>query len=224
MAKGSNKLKITGYKKDTFSNGDKTGEFSVRYNPASINHTFNLVYDEVQAVGSSASENKYRYTKPEEISFELIFDNTFVAEDDDTDYDVDKMIKDFKKIVVDFDGSIHRPNFVRLAWGKITFKGQLKDLSFSYSSFTASGIPLKAKANVSFVEVMNIKERLAEENKSSPDLTHIITIKDGDTLPGLCNQIYANPIYYIEIAKINKLDNFRKLKAGDRIILPPLDR
>jgi len=224
MAQGKYKLKITGYKKDTFANGDKAGEFTVRYNPTSINHTFNLVYDEVQPVGSSASENQYRYTKPEEIGFELIFDNTFVAEDDETDYDVDKMISDFKKVVVDFDGTIHRPNYVKLAWGKITFRGQVKDLSFAYSSFTADGIPLKATANVTFQEVMNIKERLAEENKSSPDLTHIITIKEGDTLPGLCNKIYSNPIYYAEIARINKLDSFRKLHAGDRIILPPLER
>jgi len=225
MAKsGKNKLKITGYSKDTFSNGDKAGEYSVRYNPTTIDHTFDLVYDEVQAVGSSASENKYRYTKPETISFDLIFDNTFVAEDDNTNYDVDKMIKDFKKVVVDFDGSIHRPNYVRLAWGKITFKGQLQSLSFSYSAFTADGYPLKATAKVTFMQVMNIKERLAEENKSSPDLTHIITLKEGDTLPGLCNKIYANPGYYLEVARINKLDGFRKLNAGDRIVMPPLER
>ncbi len=223
MAKVENKLKITAYKKDTFSNSDKVGEFAVRYNPSSIDHKYNICFDEGQAVGASASENKFRNSKPEEISFDLIFDNTFIAEDE-KNFDVSKALKDFKKLVVDFNGDIHRTNYVRLSWGELSFKGQVKDISFTYTAFTAKGIPLKATAKLTFVEVVNIAERLAEENKSSPDLTHIITVKEGDTLPGLCYKIYSNPAYYLEVARVNKIDNFRKLRAGDRVILPPLNR
>lgn len=224
MAENKYKLNIIAYKKDTFANGDKVGEFTARFNPSTIEHAYDIVYDESQPVGSSGSENKYQYSKPETITFELMFENTFIAEDETKKYNVAKAIEKFKKTIIDFNGSIHRPNYVRLAWGKFTFKGQVKDLSFTYTSFTRDGMPLQAKASVSFIEVINVKTRLAEENKSSPDLTHIITIKEGDTLPAICNQIYGNPAYYLQVARVNEISNFRKLTAGEQIILPPLDR
>ncbi len=175
-------------------------------------------------MGASASESKYKNSKPEEISFDLIFDNTFIAEDDTNQFDVSQALRDFKALAIDFNGDIHRPNYLSLEWGELLFKGQVKDAAFSYTAFTADGIPLKATAKLTFTGVLNIDERLAKENKSSPDLTHIITIKEGDTLPGLCHQIYNNPAYYLKVAKINKIDNFRKLKAGSQVILPPLQR
>ena len=62
------------------------------------------------------------------------------------------------------------------------------------------------------------------QNKSSPDLTHVRTIRPGDSIPMLCEDIYGSPIYYLEVAKANNLANFRTLKAGQKIIFPPLDK
>ena len=219
-----NKLKITAYKDNSFKS--QVGQpYVVRYNPTNIDHTFNIEYDQSQAEGSSGTENKYSHTKPETLKFELLFDKTFVAAGDFSDtYKVDDALKKFKKTVIDYNGDIHRPNYVKLLWGDLSFKGQVTEFSVNYTAFTSEGKALKAKVNITFTEVQNIKERVASENKSSPDLTHIITIKQGDTLPRICNNIYSDPLYYLEIARINKLDSFRQLKAGDRIILPPVDK
>ncbi len=222
--KGSDKLKIIAYKKNTFSEGDKLGEYTVRYNPTNIEHSYDINFDEKQAVGSSGTENKYQFSKPEKLTFELIFDGTVIEEGSSEKYEVDKDIKEFKKLVVEFNGDIHRPNFVRLSWGAFSFKGQIADVSFSYSAFSPRGKALKAKANVSFVEVTDVNSRLAAENKSSPDLTHLITIKEGDSLPILCKRIYDDPMYYLQVARINNLESFRKIKAGDTILFPPLEK
>ncbi len=219
----SDKLKITSYKKNTFKSSDKISEYVVKYNPASIDHAYDISFDEEQAIGSSGSENKYRHSKPEKLSFEIVFDQTIVGNDEASLYTVEKDIRNFKKHVIDFRGDIHRPSYVKLSWGDFSFKGQISDLSFTYNAFSKSGEPLKAKASVSFVEVVDIKTRLASENKNSPDLTHIVTVKESDTLPMLCYQIYDDPLYYLEIARINNLVNFRDLKPGDQIILPPLE-
>ncbi len=222
--KTSDKLKIISYKKNTFADADKIGEYTVRYNPVNIQHDYDINFDEQQAIGSSGGENKYSYSKPEKLSFELIFDQTIVADGDKEKYSVNDDIKTFKKHIIDFNGSIHRPNYVRLAWGDFTFKGQIASLAFNYTAFSWIGKPLKARATVSFLEVVDVKARLASENKSSPDLSHIITIKEGDRLPMICNEIYGDPTLYIEVARMNKLDSFRKLKAGEQIILPPLEK
>jgi nucleoid-associated protein YgaU len=66
--------------------------------------------------------------------------------------------------------------------------------------------------------------RVARENNSSPDLTHVRMVKEGDTLPLMTYRIYGDPKYYLEVAKANKINNFRKLKTGDIIIFPPLTK
>ena len=52
---------------------------------------------------------------------------------------------------------------------------------------------------------------------------HLIEVKAGDTLPLLCYQIYQDCTYYIDVAKINNLTNFRDLKPGIKLQFPPLN-
>jgi nucleoid-associated protein YgaU len=47
-------------------------------------------------------------------------------------------------------------------------------------------------------------------------------VKAGDTLPWLCYNIYGDSRYYLEIARVNKLINFRKLREGDELYFPPI--
>jgi len=61
-----------------------------------------------------------------------------------------------------------------------------------------------------------------EANNKSPDLTHLIEIKQGDTLPLICNRVYGDPSYYMEVARYNNLVNFRKLVPGTKLYLPPI--
>ncbi len=221
--KKDNKLKIIAYKKIDFSG--KVGEYILRYNPSVIKHNFSVAYDSSQTLGSSGTENKYRFSEPETISFDLIFDDTVLAPEEKAgEYQVDKDIKEFKKLVFTYNGDIHRPNYLMLSWGEFIFKGQISNLSFSYTAFSSDGKALKANANVTFVQVIDTKSRLSNENKSSPDLTHFYTIKEGDSLPYICFKFYNNPAYYIDVARVNKLDNFRLLTAGDKIIIPPLGK
>ena len=49
-------------------------------------------------------------------------------------------------------------------------------------------------------------------------------IKENDTLQSISREVYGTPEYYLEIAKVNRLVNFRKLKTGSSIKLPSLDK
>jgi nucleoid-associated protein YgaU len=65
---------------------------------------------------------------------------------------------------------------------------------------------------------------MAEENKSSPDLTHVRVVKAGDTLPLLTKAIYGSSRDYLRVAEHNGLDNFRDLTPGRRLVFPPLEQ
>jgi nucleoid-associated protein YgaU len=54
------------------------------------------------------------------------------------------------------------------------------------------------------------------------NLPYTHTVQAGDTLPDLCNQVYNNSSYYIQVAKYNGLNKFRNLKPGTQLIFPPI--
>ena len=88
--------------------------------------------------------------------------------------------------------------------------------------FDLNGEPLRAELSLNFYIYKTIKEVEAEANLNSPDLTHIIEVKAGDTLPNLCNKIYKDPSFYMQVARVNQLSTFCRLKPGMRLVFPPL--
>ena len=62
-----------------------------------------------------------------------------------------------------------------------------------------------------------------QANLQSPDLTHRRVVKEGDTLPLLCREIYGAPAYYLRVAQVNGLDDFRILTPGQELFFPPFD-
>ena len=135
---------------------------------------------------------------------------------------IDAMIKLLKSIVYDFNGKSHEPPIVEIVWGSNHFKGRLLSMDTKFTLFDAEGAPLRAEIQLEFTSYQTISEIEASANKSSPDLTHIIEVKAGDTLPNLCNKVYKDPSYYMQVARINGLSSFCCLKPGTRLVFPPL--
>ena len=109
-------------------------------------------------------------------------------------------------------------------WGALLFKGSLVDLSIEYRLFAPDGTPLRANAKLKIKGTVDDDLRVARENNQSPDLTHYRKVKAGETLPLMCHRIYGDPKYYLEIAKANNITQFRKLKPGQELFFPPLQK
>lgn len=135
---------------------------------------------------------------------------------------IDAMIQLLKSIVYDFDGSSHEPPIVEVIWGSNQFTGRLLTMDVTYTLFDSEGGPLRAEIELEFISYQTMNEIEAAANKSSPDLTHIIEVKAGDTLPNLCNKVYKDSSYYMQVARINGLSSFCYLKPGTRLMFPPL--
>jgi nucleoid-associated protein YgaU len=50
----------------------------------------------------------------------------------------------------------------------------------------------------------------------------MVEVRDGDTLPLLCQRVYNDCGRYLEVARANKLANFRDLQPGTWLRFPPL--
>lgn len=218
-------------------------KYMVQVNPDTYTINYQLNYNRTRAPGKAGSQAKYRDTSPPSLDFTFLFDGTGVVPppagpldnvpivgaiaglfSDSEEYDVMTELSKFAKVVYTYDGTRHEPRKVQLSWGKLAFVGVLKNLSINYKLFGPDGTPLRAEAKASFEG--SISEMLLESTvkKSSPDLTHVRTVIDGDKLPLMTHKIYGIPTYYIEVARANKIYNFRKLRNGSNVFFPPTNK
>ncbi|OWV18675.1 peptidoglycan-binding protein [Fibrobacter sp. UWB4] len=135
---------------------------------------------------------------------------------------IDEMIKKLKSIVYDYNGKNHEPSVVDILWGDLKVQGRLLSMETKFALFDKDGHPIRAEVNLSFALFKTFKDLEAESNKSSPDLTHVIEVRAGDTLPNLCNKVYNDPSYYMQVARVNNLSDFCRLVPGTRLVFPPL--
>lgn len=217
------KLKLTTYKDEMYSipNGSP---ITVQINPQTLDWQKGIQYKEEKQMGSPENTSKFDRYGEETLSFEIQIDCTGVipyGNPTDTAYD---KVKDLENSLYTYKGNIHRPAYVVITWGSSIFKGQLKTFNTNYTLFNSSGQPLRAKVHLAFSHFISEKEKQKKASKSSPDMSHLITVQEGDTLANLCQQIYGNSLLLDEVARINNLGTFRQLQPGTTLLFPHLKK
>jgi len=202
---------------------ESDGQVEVLVNPDSYTVKSKINYSEQQAAGTTGKMPKFDRIEPHKMNFDLLFDSTGVINAvEDNSNGVEAALEHFKKVVFEYKGNEHRPRFLTIYWGKLKFDCCIETLDITYKLFRPDGLPLRAVAKAGFIGAVEDTKRVAEEDASSPDLTHVREVKDGDTLPMMAFRIYGDPAYYIEVARANGLDDFRNLETGQEIVFPPI--
>jgi hypothetical protein len=198
-------------------------KFEALINPESYTLGYKLKFSEGgQGHGTSGKQLKYEYTEPAEMSFEFLFDNTGIIDGTPRESVADD-IKRFKEVLIEYKGDAHEPRHFKLVWGENSiFKGRVTAIDLTYKLFDASGSPIRALAKVTFKSSIEEEKRAAKEDKKSPDLTQTRIVKAGENLPWLCHEVYGDPRFYLQVAAVNRLTNFRRLTPGQRLRFPPL--
>jgi len=219
---------LTAYTDPSFTASSELSEMTVYINPETYTRRYRIEYDDTQAQGSSTGGPQFNKTQSDEVQFQLVFDGTGVvpspipgvppAKEDGITTQIDT----FMNLAFKYDGDIHSPNFLQVSWGTLVFNCRLSSMNITYTLFKPDGTPLRAKADVTLVEYTSQENIEKEDNDLSPDLTRVVTVKGGDTLPLLCYQVYGSSVYYVEVARQNRMSGFRDLIPGEQVLFPPL--
>ncbi|MBN3262253.1 CIS tube protein [Pectobacterium brasiliense] len=210
--------------KSITSKGSVAQTFSATLNPNSIKHTFGIAYTNtgLQQQGDIAPKTAFQGYESEKLDFELLLDGTGATGNTSTNT-VKKQLSTLKKVTYEYNGKQHEPCPVAISWGSsVSFRGRLTSMTITYLLFDSSGNPLRATVSLNFTEHLTQEEKEALKKQSSPDLTHMIEFKAGDTLPMLCHKVYNDSSYYLEVARANHLISTRQIKPGTRLYFPPL--
>lgn len=213
-------LKITGYTDEEFQNS--FGQpYSVMINPESIKWQRSVEYNEEQAPDSSSASQKYKSSPSDKVNFDIVIDCTGIVDNKRTNMATE--ISALEKIIFTYNGKIHRPNYVKIQWGQnLTFKGVLTSMDTSYTLFKPDGSPVRAKISLNFSQYISPSTVKKLDQPTSPDISHLVTVVEGITLPQLCQNVWNDDSYYIQAARYNDLNKFRNLKGIDKLIFPPI--
>lgn len=220
------KLKIKAFKDEKFSQEVANGEFNTLLNPENYSIRYQISQNEIQAQGTSAAATGFNKIRPEDLELDFLFDRSGVIKgfEDASGEGIIGDIEKFKKVIFDYNGDQHKPNYLIISWGSLLFKGSLSNMEITFKLFKPDGTPIRATARATFIGFIEDNLRIARENNNSPDLTHVRIVNEGDTLPLMTFRIYGDSKYYLEVAKANKLVNFRKLSPGQQIFFPPIEK
>jgi hypothetical protein len=220
-------MAITAYSDPGFTTkvAARDNPFSVWINPSSYTRNRSIAYNDRQAQGSAGPSPDFNRVAADDLSFDLMFDATGAIPPPASDSyanGVADVVAQFVKLTGTLVGDTHRPNYLKLEWAQLQYQCVLTRLGIAYTLFRPDGTPLRANLSTSFGAFASESQLEKEAHRQSPDLTHLVTVVAGDTLPLLCHRIYGDSGYYLKVAEANDLLNFRRLEAGRQLVLPPL--
>ncbi|MGD0720198.1 MAG: hypothetical protein ABR970_04020 [Roseiarcus sp.] len=215
------KLVVLAFEDDKYRK--TAGRFEAQINPDRYSESLGVEFDTKQKVNPVGVTARYTGQGPRNLNLSLVLDDTGVVQEPagSRAMSVVDRIKAFKTVAYDFDGSIHRPRYLRVLWGSLKFDCVLNRMDIDYTLFSPTGRPLRALVKADFLHYASAEKTELEGRKKSSDLTHARRVAAGDTLPLMCHRIYGDSTLYLEVAALNNLTNFRRLVANQVIQFPP---
>ena len=118
----------------------------------------------------------------------------------------------------------HTPPQVAFVWGEyLHFVGKVKASSVQYTVFDRSGMPVRAKVDITIIgEDISFVLSRNEYPMESPDRTKQRTLHYGDQLWMMAQEEYGDAAYWKTIAAANQILNARKTGQVMRLKVPSI--
>jgi hypothetical protein len=124
--------------------------------------------------------------------------------------------------LMDIDSDLHAPPVVRVSWASLQFRGVLARASQRFIMFSADGVPVRARLNVTFNEYVDAEREAKQANRQTADFSKVHEVVQGDTLAGIAARYYGSPRPWRAIAIANGLDDPRAIGPGRALRVPSL--
>lgn len=215
-------LKFTAYTDDKYSS--ETGSLTVLMDPQTLKFDKEIVYAADRQLGATGWSVRFVNYKAETLSFKFTIDCTGIVEGTGEDDRVYDKIKEIESLLYVYNTDGHQPSYVIVQYVELLFRGQVKKMDVDYTLFGYDGVPLRATVGLTFIGSRSSEEERRTFSKQSPDMSRVVTVREGETLPYLCHKIYGDSLLVREVARFNGLNCFRDIPAGTQLLFPPLKK
>lgn len=216
-------IKISAYTDKDFSQQHGSA-LELPMEPEQISFGNSIHYRDDRQLGSTGGDIRFEKYGPATFSLKFTIDCTGVVEGTLPGDSVYDKVNDLADLLYVYNSDGHSPSYVVVTYGELLFKGRLEKMDTKYQLFSSGGVPLRATVSLVFKRFMTGKEERKKFSKQSPDMSRLVTVKEGETLPYLCHRLYGDSLLVREVARFNELDSFRNIPAGTQLLFPPLKK
>lgn len=124
--------------------------------------------------------------------------------------------------LMDIQPDLHAPPVLLFVWGSLSFACVLTKVSQRFIMFLPSGIPARARLQVSFSEYTNSNVEPKETKRETADYSKVYVVGQNETLSNIATRVYDNPALWRPIAIVNQIDDPRELAPGRQLSIPAL--
>jgi nucleoid-associated protein YgaU len=215
--------------------GDKIGDpVVVDYAPGELSFAKAAQYADIAIPGLEQPLIQFIRGDAETLNMELFFDSTAEGTGGDAVAVTDK-VEQFHKLVR-IQGDLHSPPLVQVTWGADfpgttmgatettgdTFLAVVLSVNRRFTLFNPEGKPLRATVTLALKQFATVAQQVAAINYQSADHTRLHVVAEGESLPLIAHDAYADAQKWRVIAEHNGLADVRDLVPGTRLELPPL--
>ncbi len=210
-----------------------TSTIDVLFNPSEYQLTDGANYSEKKVPGLDGPILQYISGEATELSLSLFLDTYVppkppgllsvigIGGGSNASTDVSEITREIAD-ATSIDGSLHRPPKVTFKWGSLNFNGVVTKFNHTYIMFTESGMPVRAKVNLTFKSLISPTDTRRKSPFESPDRSKYRTIRQGMGLWDIANMEYGDPDMWKVIAKENGILNPLDIRPGQVVKLPAL--
>lgn len=216
-------IKISAYTDKDFSQQHGSA-LELPMEPEQISFGNSIHYRDDRQLGSTGGDIRFEKYDPATLSLKFTIDCTGVVEGTLPGDSVYDKVNNLADLLYVYNSDGHSPSYVVVTYGELLFKGRLEKMDTKYQLFSSGGVPLRATVSLVFKRFMTGKEERKKFSKQSPDMSRLVTVKEGETLPYLCHRLYGDSLLVREVARFNELDSFRNIPAGTQLLFPPLNK
>ncbi len=158
---------------------------------------------------------------PAEFSLDLVFDTTTLNNQDVRGF-TNQLLSLTLKGGGDPSSPGDPPPLVKFIWGEFQlFTAVIIKVVINYTLFLASGIPVRARAQVSFKQAYDGDTLGEGQNPTSrTDRRKTRLVQQGERLDTIAFQEYGDAGRWRDIAEANNLDDPLDLQAGQILVIP----
>jgi contractile injection system tube protein/LysM domain-containing protein len=192
------------------------------FNPTEFTISKGATWEPVAVEGKGQPQMHFVKANPGSFRLDLIFDTTTTGSAVTAHTDLLLQLIEPNKNLPSPAATTKRPPFVWFSWGHWkSFKAFVRDVSISFTYFSSEGVPLRAKAGVSF-EQPEEDEAWPLQNPTShtPAPHRVHQVQRGETLDRIANTYYSDSTEWRRIAAANRITDPLGISVGSLLVIP----
>jgi len=203
--------------KATIINLETGAKAHVQFNPEEYTLSGENQFAQAPVHGRGAPLLQFAHGNLRTLEMELFFDTYENPANKDVRVQTSRIVNLMK-----INPLTHAPPVLLFLWGPLKFRCVLAKANQRFIMFLPTGVPVRAKVQVTFQEFTNGDYETKEVKRETADFTKTYVVGYGETLGGIAAAVYNDPTLWRPLAVANNLDDPRSLPVGMRLVVPSL--